>query len=191
MDKQRLIVGITGASGVIYGIRLLEVLRDVPGIETHLVMSKAAKLTIGYELEMSVKEVEAMADEVHKNTNIGATIASGSFRTMGMAVVPCSIKTLSGIVNAYDDTLLIRAADVVLKEQRRLVVPRETPLNRNHLDLMVRLVDSGGILVPPMPAYYHRPKTLDDIINHTVGKVLDMFGIEHQMFERWSGQPPK
>lgn len=192
MDKQRLIVGITGASGVIYGIRLLEVLRDRPEIETHLVMSKAAKLTIGYELDMSVKEAEDLADEVHNNTNIGATIASGSFKTMGMAVAPCSIKTLSGIVNAYDDNLLIRAADVVLKEQRRLVVvPRETPLNRNHLDLMVRLLDSGGILVPPMPAFYHRPKTLDDIINHTVGKVLDMFGIEHQMFERWSGQPPK
>ena len=192
MDKQRLIVGITGASGVIYGIRLLEVLRDRPEIETHLVMSKAAKLTIGYELDMSVKEAEDLADEVHNNTNIGATIASGSFKTMGMAVAPCSIKTLSGIVNAYDDTLLIRAADVVLKEQRRLViVPRETPLNRNHLDLMMRLVDSGGILVPPMPAYYHRPKTLDDIINHTVGKVLDMFGIEHKLFERWSGQPPK
>ncbi len=192
MDKQRLIVGITGASGVIYGIRLLEVLRDRPEIETHLVMSKAAKLTIGYELDMSVKEAEDLADEVHNNTNIGATIASGSFKTMGMAVAPCSIKTLSGIVNAYDDNLLIRAADVVLKEQRRLVVvPRETPLNRNHLDLMVRLLDSGGILVPPMPAFYHRPKTLDDIINHTVGKVLDMFGVEHQMFERWSGQPPK
>ena len=191
MDKQRLIVGTTGASGVIYGIRLLEVLRDVPEIETHLVMSKAGKLTIGYELEMSVKEAENMADEVHNNTNIGATIASGSFKTMGMAVVPCSIKTLSGIVNAYDDNLLIRAADVVLKEQRRLVVvPRETPLNRNHLDLMLRLLDSGGILVPPMPAFYHRPKTVDDVINHTVGKVLDMFGIEHNIFERWSGKPP-
>ena len=192
MKNKRFIVGITGASGVIYGVRMLEALRAIPEIEVHLILSKAAKLTIGYELDLSVKEIEELADEVHNNANIGASISSGSFKTMGMAVIPCSIKTLSGIVNAYNESLMHRAADVVLKERRRLViVPRETPLNRNHLDLMIRLLDSGGILIPPMPAFYHRPKTLDDIINHTVGKVLDMFDIEHDLFRRWSGEPPK
>ena len=190
MNKQRLIVGISGASGVIYGIRLLQVLRDMPEIETHLVMTKAAKLTAEYEVDMSAKEIEALADVVHNNTNVGASISSGSFKTMGMAVIPCSIKSLSGIANAFHENLLIRAADVVLKERRRLVVvPRETPLTRTHLELMIRLIDSGGIMVPPMPAFYTRPKTVDDIVNHTVGKVLDLFGIEHDQFERWSGKP--
>ena len=190
MNKQRLIVGISGASGVIYGIRLLQVLRDMPEIETHLVMTKAAKLTAEYEVDMSAKEIEALADVVHNNTNVGASISSGTFKTMGMAVIPCSIKSLSGIANAFHENLLIRAADVVLKERRRLVVvPRETPLTRTHLELMIRLIDSGGIMVPPMPAFYTRPKTVDDIVNHTVGKVLDLFGIEHDQFERWSGKP--
>ena len=190
MNKQRLIVGISGASGVIYGIRLLQVLRDMPEIETHLVMTKAAKLTAEYEVDMSAKEIETLADVVHNNTNVGASISSGTFKTMGMAVIPCSIKSLSGIANAFHENLLIRAADVVLKERRRLVVvPRETPLTRTHLELMIRLIDSGGIMVPPMPAFYTRPKTVDDIVNHTVGKVLDLFGIEHDQFERWSGKP--
>ena len=190
MNKQRLIVGISGASGVIHGIRLLQVLRDMPEIETHLVMTKAAKLTAEYEVDMSAKEIEALADVVHNNTNVGASISSGTFKTMGMAVIPCSIKSLSGIANAFHENLLIRAADVVLKERRRLVVvPRETPLTRTHLELMIRLIDSGGIIVPPMPAFYTRPKTVDDIVNHTVGKVLDLFGIEHDQFERWSGKP--
>ena len=190
MNKQRLIVGISGASGVIHGIRLLQVLRDMPEIETHLVMTKAAKLTAEYEVDMSAKEIEALADVVHNNTNVGASISSGTFKTMGMAVIPCSIKSLSGIANAFHENLLIRAADVVLKERRRLVVvPRETPLTRTHLELMIRLIDSGGIMGPPMPAFYTRPKTVDDIVNHTVGKVLDLFGIEHDQFERWSGKP--
>ncbi|MEE8435294.1 MAG: UbiX family flavin prenyltransferase [bacterium] len=192
MNNQRIIVGITGASGVIYGIRLLEVLRGMPDIETHLVMTKAARLTAEYEVDISAKEIEALADVVHNNTNMGASISSGTFKTMGMAVIPCSIKSLSGIANAFHENLLIRAADVVLKERRKLVVvPREAPLTRMHLELMIRLIDSGGIIVPPMPAFYNRPKTVDDIVNHTVGKVLDLFGIEHDQFERWSGKPTK
>ncbi len=192
MNNQRIIVGITGASGVIYGIRLLEVLRGMPDIETHLVMTKAARLTAEYEVDISAKEIEALADVVHNNTNMGASISSGTFKTMGMAVIPCSIKSLSGIANAFHENLLIRAADVVLKERRKLVVvPREAPLTRIHLELMIRLIDSGGIIVPPMPAFYNRPKTVDDIVNHTVGKVLDLFGIEHDQFQRWSGKPTK
>lgn len=192
MTKQRLIVGISGASGVIYGIRLLEALREAPQVETHLIMTKAAKLTVAYELDMKIPEIEAMADMVHNNNNVGASVASGTFKTMGMVVAPCSIKSLSGIVNAYHDNLLIRSADVVLKERRKLVVvPRETPLIRSHLELMIKLVENGGILIPPMPAFYHRPKTVDDIINHTVGKVLDSLDIEHDLFDRWSGQPPQ
>lgn len=192
MNIQRLIVGITGASGVIYGIRLLEVLRGVPEVETHLIMTKAAKLTVGYELDMKIADIEALADVVHNNGNLGASVSSGTFKTMGMVVAPCSIKSLSGIVNAYHDNLLIRAADVVLKERRKLVVvPRETPLIRSHLELMIRLVENGGMLIPPMPAFYHRPETVDDIINHTVGKVLDSLDIAHDLFTRWSGQPPK
>ena len=156
MNKQRLIVGISGASGVIYGIRLLQVLRDMPEIETHLVMTKAAKLTAEYEVDMSAKEIEALADVVHNNTNVGASISSGTFKTMGMAVIPCSIKSLSGIANAFHENLLIRAADVVLKERRRLVVvPRETPLTRTHLELMIRLIDSGGIMVPSHAGVLH------------------------------------
>lgn len=155
-------------------------------------MTKAAKLTAEYEVDMNAKQIEALADVVHNNSNIGASISSGTFKTMGMAVIPCSIKSLSGIANAFHENLLIRAADVVLKERRKLVVvPRETPLTRTHLELMIRLIDNGGIMVPPMPAFYHRPKTVDDIVNHTVGKVLDLFGIEHDQFERWSGQPAK
>lgn len=192
MTKQRLIVGISGASGVIYGIRLLEALREAPQVETHLIMTKAAKLTVAHELDMKIPEIEAMADMVHNNNNVGASVASGTFKTMGMVVAPCSIKSLSGIVNAYHDNLLIRSADVVLKERRKLVVvPRETPLIRSHLELMIKLVENGGILIPPMPAFYHRPKTVDDIINHTVGKVLDSLDIEHDLFDRWSGQPPQ
>ena len=192
MTKKRLIVGISGASGVIYGIRLLEALRECPTVESHLVLSQAARLTISYETGTTDKDVEQLADVVHNNQNIGASIASGTFKTLGMAVVPCSMKTLSGIVNAYDESLLIRAADVVLKENRILVVvPRETPLNRNHLELMLRMIDSGGRVIPPMPAFYGRPETVDDIVNHTVGKVLDAFDIEHDLLRRWNGSPPE
>ncbi|MDQ7030622.1 MAG: UbiX family flavin prenyltransferase [Ardenticatenia bacterium] len=185
---KRLIVGISGASGVVYAIRLLEVLRDVPDIETHLVMSSAARETVVLETDYQVSEVEALADEVYRFKDIAASISSGSFKTMGMVVIPCSMKTLAGIAMSFSDNLLLRAADVVLKDHRRLVlVPRETPLHLGHLRLLVQVAEMGAIVMPPMPAFYHRPKTLDDIVNQTVNRVLDLFDIElpHDLFERW------
>lgn len=184
----RLIVGISGASGVIYGIRLLEVLREVPEIETHLVMSSAARQTIALETGLQVGDVEALADEVYRFNDIAASISSGSFRTAGMVVIPCSMKTLSGIALSFSDNLLLRAADVTLKDRRRLVlVARETPLHLGHLRLMVQVTEMGAIVLPPVPAFYHRPKTLDDIINQTVNRTLDMFDIElpQDLFQRW------
>lgn len=183
----RLIIGISGASGTVYGVRLLEVLKDSP-IETHLVMSDSTKRVIELETGFSVEGIEALADEVHNNKDVGAPIASGSFKTSGMVVAPCSMKSLSAIANSYNENLLVRAADVVLKENRRLVlVARETPLHLGHLRLMSRVVEMGGVMLPPMPSFYHRPETLDDIINQTVGKVLDQFDIDHRMFARWEG----
>jgi 4-hydroxy-3-polyprenylbenzoate decarboxylase len=183
---RRLIVGISGASGVIYGIRTLEVLRAVPDIETHLVLTAAAKRTVVEETAWSVDAVEALADVVHSHRDIGAAIASGSFQTMGMLVAPCSIKSLSGIVNSYSDNLLIRAADVCLKERRRLVLMvRETPLHLGHLELMASAARYGAHVVPPVPAFYNRPASVDDIIDHSVGKALDLFEIGHQLFRRW------
>jgi len=185
---KRLVVGISGASGVIYAIRLLEVLRDVPDVETHLVMSPAARQTIVLETEYRVKEVEALADEVYRFNDIAASISSGSFQTIGMVVIPCSMKTLSGIAMSFSDNLLLRAADVTLKDRRRLVlVPRETPLHLGHLRLLVQVAEIGAIIMPPMPAFYHRPQTLEDIINQTVNRVLDLFEIElpKDLFERW------
>lgn len=187
---RRLVVGLSGASGVIYGIRLLEVLRGVPDIETHLVTSNAAKQTILLETDYTVEQVEALVTTPYRFTDIAARISSGSFKTMGMVVIPCSMKTLSGIALSFSDNLLLRAADVVLKDHRRLVlVPRETPLHLGHLRLMMQVVELGAILVPPMPAFYHRPQTLDDIVNQTVNRVLDLLDIElpHDLFERWSG----
>ena len=187
---RRLVVGISGASGVIYGIRLLEVLRDVEEMETHLVMSSAARQTILLETDYKVEQVEALADENYRFNDIAAQISSGSFKTRGMVVIPCSMKTLSGITLSFSDNLLLRAADVVLKDHRRLVlVPRETPLHLGHLRLMIQVVELGAILVPPMPAFYHRPQTLDDIVNQTVNRVLDLLEIElpADLFERWSG----
>lgn len=186
--SQRLIVGVSGASGVIYAIRLLEVLRQVPEVETHLVMSPSARQTIALETEYNVKEVEALADEVYRFNDIAASIASGSFKTIGMVVIPCSMKTLSGIVHSFSDNLLLRAADVVLKDRRRLViVPRETPLHLGHLRLLVQVAEMGAVVMPPLPAFYHRPRTLDDIINQTVNRVLDLFDIElpADLFQRW------
>jgi 4-hydroxy-3-polyprenylbenzoate decarboxylase len=184
---KRLIVGISGASAAIYGIRLLEVLRETD-VETHLVISSAAKKIILMETDFKVKEVEALADHVYDIDDIGAAIASGSFKTDGMVIIPCSMKSLSAIANSYGANLLLRAADVTLKERRRLVaVVRETPLHRGHLQLMLRLTDMGAILFPPLPAFYHRPKTVEDIVDHTVGRVLDLFGVDHALFERWSG----
>jgi 4-hydroxy-3-polyprenylbenzoate decarboxylase len=184
----RLIVAITGASGAIYGIRLLEALREVPRAEIHLILSGGGKLNIALETDWSVKDVEALAHEVHSDQNLAATIASGSFATAGMIVAPCSMKTLSGIVNSYADTLVVRAADVVLKEQRRLVLmPRETPLHVGHCRLLLQAAEMGAVIAPPMPAFYNDPRSLDDVINHNIGRVLDLFGIESGLVKRWKG----
>ena len=184
---QRLVVGITGASGTIYGIRLLEVLRDTP-IETHLVMSEAAKRVAELETGYTPAQVEALADVVYGNDEIDAPISSGSFLTMGMIVAPCSIKSLSAIAHCYNDTLLARAADVVLKERRKLVlVVRETPLHLGHLRLMAEVTEYGAVVLPPVPSFYHQPETIADIVDQTVGKILDQFGVEHDLFKRWRG----
>ena len=185
---KRIVVGMSGSSGVIYGIRMLEVLAQNPLVETHLILSQAAKMNIGIETEWSVADVEALADEVHNNKNIGASIASGSFKIAGMIVVPCSMKTLSGIANSYAENLIIRAADVMLKERRQLViVPRESPLHTGHCELMLKASQIGAIIFPPAPAFYTEPKTVDDIINHSVARVLDLFDIESDSLKRWQG----
>jgi len=182
---ERLIVGIAGASGVIYGIRMLEVLKN-RGIETHLIISEAGKLNIRIETDYDVDKVLAMADFTYTNKDIAASVASGSFLTMGMVVAPCTVKTLSGIANSYNENLLTRAADVQLKEKRKLALMfRETPLHIGHLRLLTRAAEMGAHIVPPIPAFYHHPKTIDDIINQSVGKVLDYMGIEHDLFKRW------
>ena len=184
---RRLVVGISGASGTIYGIRMLELLRGTD-IETHLVMSKSAELTLAYETDYKPKDVRALAAVNHPNADIGATISSGSFQTIGMVVAPCSIKTMSEIATGVTSTLMSRAADVVLKERRRLVLAlRETPLHGGHLRTMTQLADMGAILAPIMPAFYNRPKTIDDIVNHTVGRLLDLFEIENAAVKRWHG----
>jgi flavin prenyltransferase len=188
MVMGRMVVGLAGASGVVYGVRLLEVLRDQDEVETHLVVSGGAERTIELETDTTLGEVMALADEVHDLQNIAAPISSGSFRTMGMVVVPCSMKTLSGIANSYSDNLLLRAADVTLKERRRLVLlPRETPLHLGHARLLVQAIEIGAVVMPPVPALYHRPRTVDDIIDHTVSRILDLFGIENDLVRRWSG----
>ena len=184
---RRLIIGISGASGAIYGIRMLELLRDTD-IETHLVISRSAEMTLAYETDFTTKDIRALAAVNHPNSDIGATISSGSFRTMGMVVAPCSIKTMSEIATGVTGSLLSRAADVVLKERRRLVLAvRETPLHGGHLRTMTQLADIGAIIAPIMPAFYNRPKTVDDIINHTVGRLLDLFGIDTTVVKRWQG----
>lgn len=184
----RLIIGVSGATGSIYGIRLLEILRRLQ-VETHLVVSPDGEKNIELETGRRVSEVKALADYVYEFTDVGAPIASGSFVTAGMAVVPCSIKSLSGIANSYNENLLIRAADVCLKERRKLVlVVRETPLHRGHLELMLKVTEMGGIILPPMPAFYHLPRTIEDLIDQTVGKVLDQFGLEAGLFRRWQGR---
>jgi len=181
----RIIVGISGATGSIYGIRLLQVLKEKK-LETHLVITSTSKKIILEETPYSIHEVESLASTIHEEGDLGAAISSGSFKTDGMVVAPCSIKTLSAIANSYNANLLTRAADVTLKERRNLIlVIRETPLHAGHIDLMLRASRMGAILLPPMPAFYFHPKTIDDVINHTVGKVLDLFGIEHHLFERW------
>jgi 4-hydroxy-3-polyprenylbenzoate decarboxylase len=186
----RLVVGMSGASGVVYGIRMLEVLHDVPDVETHLIMSRAARQTISLETDVEPAQVEELADMVHRFGDIAAGPASGSFRLDAMAVVPCSMKTLAAIAYSFSDNLLTRAADVALKERRPLLLaPRETPLHLGHLRAMVQLTEMGALVVPPMPAFYHRPATVDDIVNQTVGRILDLLGIEPtaELFERWRG----
>jgi flavin prenyltransferase len=186
-SPRRLIVGISGASGVIYGVRMLEALR-ASGIETHLVMSRSAEMTIGYETDLKPKDVRALAAVDHPVMDVGAAISSGSFPTMGMVIVPCSIRTMSEIATGVTSTLLSRAADVVLKERRRLVLAvRETPLHGGHLRTMVQLSDMGAIVAPIVPAFYQRPQTVDDIVGHSVGRLLDLFGIDCGHVRRWQG----
>ena len=185
---KRLIIGISGASGVIYGIRTLEILRAIGGFELHLVMSKFARLNIEIETDHSQQYVEGLADEVHNASNQAASISSGSFRTEGMIVAPCSMRSLGAITNSLADNLLTRAADVVLKERRRLVLmPREAPLHVGHCKLMYEVAQLGAVIAPPMPAFYNRPETVDDIINHSVGRVLDLFGLDAGILKRWEG----
>lgn len=184
----RLVVGISGASGVIYGIRLLEFLKTVPTVETHLVMTSAARQTVVQETNFAVKDVEALATVVHHNHEIGASIASGSFSTRGMIIIPCSIKTLSAVANSYSAELIARAADVTLKETRPLVlVVRETPFHLGHLRLMTQATEMGAVIFPPLPAFYARPRTLDDMVNFTVGRLLSRFGFDNDLFKQWTG----
>ncbi|GER04605.1 hypothetical protein JCM17846_22870 [Iodidimonas nitroreducens] len=184
----RLIIGMGGASGIIHGIRLLEILQPMADVETHLVMSKTARITLAVETEYSLDRVEAMADHVHKIGNVAASIASGSFQTDGMILAACSMKNLSAVVHSMADDLLTRAADVCLKEQRRLVLmPRETPLHAGHCALLLDAARLGAIIAPPMPAFYIKPQTIDDLVDHSVGRVLDLFGIDSQGVKRWTG----
>ena len=188
-QKQRLIVGISGASGVAYGVRLLQLLRNA-GVETHLVMSKTAEITFAYETNLKVAEVAALADVRHSIDDMAASISSGSFRTMGMVVAPCSMRSMSEIASGVTTTLLTRAADVTLKERRRLVLMvRETPLHTGHLRTMTALSEIGAIIAPPVPAFYAKPDTLEDMIDHTVGRVLDLFDIDVGVVRRWSEDP--
>lgn len=184
--KRRIIIGISGASGAIYGVRALQVLKDMPEIESHLIVSSAARRTIIEETDWKVDEVESMADVVYSHKDIGAAVASGSFITSGMLVAPCSIKTLSGVANCFADNLLTRAADVCLKERRMLVLMvREMPLHLGHLELMAQAARLGAVIAPPVPAFYNRPQSLREVVDHAVGKALDLFGIEHRLLKRW------
>ncbi|CDL82480.1 UbiX family flavin prenyltransferase [Xenorhabdus szentirmaii] len=190
---KKLIVGLTGASGAIYGVRLLQVLQPVAGIETHLVISQSARQTLSLETDYSLREVQSLADVVHDNRDIAASISSGSFKTLGMVILPCSIKTLSGIVHSYTEGLITRAADVVLKEGRKLVLGvRETPLHLGHLRLMTQAAEIGAVIMPPVPAFYHRPEHIQDIVDQTVNRVLDQFDIDlpEDLFTRWQGAKP-
>jgi len=183
---KQLVVGISGASGAIYGIRMLEALKG--RAESHLILSDMARQTITEETSYRVAEVEALASCVHNVHDLLAPISSGSFRTDGMVIIPCSIRSLSGVTNSYNENLMLRAADVTLKERRRLVLAvRECPLHTGHLRLMLQASEMGAIVFPPIPAFYHRPESLDDVINHTIGKILDLFDIEHTLFKRWEG----
>ncbi len=188
MQRPRLIVGISGASGVVYGVRLLQVAREL-GIETHLVVTKAGERTLAYESDLSIQELHSMADRTYPNADIGAAIASGSFSTIGMVVAPCSVHSLAEIAHCTTDGLLTRAADVCLKQRRRLVLlVRETPLHAGHIRSMMAATENGAVVFPPVPAFYTRPNTVADIVDHTVGRVLDVFGLDAGLVERWTGQ---
>lgn len=186
--RQRLVIAITGATGVIYGVRLLQVLHEMPHIETHLMVSEAGVLNLHQELGMNRKDVEALADCVHNVRDVGASIASGSFQSDGMIVAPCSMKTLAAVAHALSDNLIARAADVVLKERRRLVLMvRETPFNLAHLRNMTAVTEMGGIIFPPLPGFYHHPASINEMVDHTIGRVLDLFDVPHTLTPRWIG----
>ena len=190
MTKRRLIVGVSGASGSLYAYGALRALHARDDIETHLILSEQARQTIELETEYTAEDFERLADVVHRDADLAAAVSSGSFKTEGMLVIPCSIKTASAIAHSFNANLLTRAADVCLKERRRLVlVVRETPLHLGHLRILTQLAEIGAIILPPVPGMYSRPKTIEDIIGHTVGKALDQFGIENTLFERWTGKP--
>ena len=185
---RRIVVAITGATGAVYGVRLLERLRAIPGVETHLVISDAATLTLHQEVGLQRRDVEALAHVVHKNREIGASIASGSFQSDGMVIAPCSMKTLAAVAHALSDNLIARAADVVLKERRRLVLMvRETPFNLAHLRNMTAVTEMGGIVFPPLPSFYNKPGSIDEMVDHTVARVIDLLGIENDLAPRWAG----
>ncbi len=184
----RLIIGITGATGVIYGVRLLEVLAQMQDVETHLVISEAGATTIEYETDRKVADVIKLADYSYDIDDTGAALSSGSFKRDGMVVAPCTVKTMSALASSYTDNLLLRAGDVTLKERRKLVLlARETPLHLGHIRNMARLTEMGAVIMPPVPAFYHRPRTLAEVIDHTIGKVLDLFDIDHNLTQRWEG----
>jgi flavin prenyltransferase len=188
---KRIVVGISGASGVIYGVRMLDLLRKTE-YETHLILSEAGKKNVEIETGLKAQDVEAMADYTYNPKDVGASIASGSFLTEAMVVVPCTIKSLSGIANSYNENLLVRAADVTLKEKRKLVlVVRETPLHKGHLRLMTMAADMGAHILPPVPSFYHHPKTIEDIIDQTIGKIFDYLQIQHDLFQRWGEEGEK
>ena len=188
LPRQRLIVAITGATGVIYGVRLLEHLRGHAQVETHLLISEAGTLNLHQELDLRRKDVDALADVVHNVRDVGASIASGSFASAGMVVAPCSMKTLASVAHGLSDNLITRAADVVLKERRRLVLMvRETPFNLAHLRNMTAVTEMGGVIFPPLPGFYHRPQSMEQMVDHTLGRVLDLFGIAHQLTPEWQG----
>lgn len=187
-NPKRLVIAITGATGVVYGVSLLQILGKLPDIETHLLISDAGVLNLHQELDMKRKDVEAMAHVVHHVRDIGASIASGSFQSDGMIIAPCSMKTLAAVAHGLSDNLITRAADVTLKERRRLVLMvRETPFNLAHLRNMTAVTEMGGIIFPPLPGFYHRPQSIAEMVEHTAGRVLDLFGIQHQLTPRWNG----
>ena len=189
MNKpKRLVIAITGATGVVYGVKLLQILGKLPDIETHLLISEAGVLNLHQELDMKRKDVEAFAHVVHNARDVGASIASGSFQSDGMIIAPCSMKTLAAVAHGLSDNLITRAADVTLKERRRLVLMvRETPFNLAHLRNMTAVTEMGGIIFPPLPGFYHRPQSIAEMVEHTAGRVLDLFGIQHQLTPRWNG----